>query len=163
MTSEKEFIILLNQHQNIIHKICSVYQEQQADREDLFQEITLQAWKSFGSFRKESKFSTWLYRVSLNTAITFYRKGKKSPALLHTDQFSDQADNESDKDDQFKAMYKAIGELSKIDKALVMLYMDEYTYQEIAGILGISTNNVAVKINRIKIRLRETTQKHYQL
>ena len=78
MPTEKEFIALLNQNQKIIYKVCNLYMQSHADREDLFQEITLQAWKAFGNFRGEAKFSTWLYRVALNTAITFYRKEKRN-------------------------------------------------------------------------------------
>ena len=74
MSKEKEFISLLNEHQRIIHKVCNLYMDAHADREDLFQEITLQAWKAYGNFRGDAKFSTWLYRVALNTAITFFRK-----------------------------------------------------------------------------------------
>jgi RNA polymerase sigma-70 factor (ECF subfamily) len=82
MQQEQEFIQLLNKHQNIIHKVCSVYMNDYADKEDLFQEVTLQAWKAYASFRGDAKFSTWLYRVALNTAITFYRKEKNKYPLL---------------------------------------------------------------------------------
>ena len=133
-----------------------------ADKEDLFQEITLQAWKSFGSFRGDAQFSTWLYRIALNTAITFFRKEKRKPALITTDSFPENADYSNDIENQIKAMYQAIGDLSKIDKALVMLYLEDYSYIEIGEILGITPNNVAVKMNRIKVKLKESTQKHYQ-
>lgn len=162
MPSEKEFISLIDQHQRIIHKVCNLYRDAYADREDLFQEITLQAWKAFGSFRGDAKFSTWLYRVALNTAITFFRKEKRQPNIYITESLPDFRSNEPHDpiEDQVKAMYAAIGELSKIDKAIVMLYLEDYNYNDIGDIIGITANNVAVKMNRIKTRLRESAQKY---
>lgn len=162
MQKEQEFILLLNQHQNILHKICNLYMNDLPDKEDLFQEITLQAWKAFGSFRGDSKFSTWLYRVALNTAITFFRKEKKQPTVYFTQVLPERSENIEAIEEQVKAMYKAIAVLSKIDKALVMLYLEDYNYNEIGEMLGITANNVAVKMNRIKTKLKEESKKHYQ-
>ncbi len=162
MQSEKEFIELLNKHQNIIHKVCHVYMDNASEREDLFQEVTLQAWKAYPNFRGDAQFSTWLYRVALNTAITFFRKEKKKPSVIHTDVIPEISDSANTIEEQVQAMYKAIGELSKIDKALVMLYLEDYSYIEIGDMLGITPNNVAVKMNRLKVKLKEMTQKHYQ-
>ncbi|MES2003409.1 MAG: RNA polymerase sigma factor [Bacteroidota bacterium] len=160
MASEKEFITLLNQHQKIVYKVCNLYMDSHADREDLFQEITLQAWKAYGNFRGDAKFSTWLYRVALNTAITFFRKEKRKPDIYSTDTIPDQTEDGYDPtEEQLKAMYTAIGLLSKIDKAVVMLYLEDYSYQEIGEMMGITANNVAVKMNRIKAKLKEETQK----
>jgi RNA polymerase sigma-70 factor (ECF subfamily) len=158
---EQGFIQLLNKHQNIIHKICNVYMDEQADKEDLFQEITLQAWKAYKSFRGDAQFSTWLYRVALNTAITFYRKEKRQPSIITTDQFPDSTDSYNPIEEQVQAMYKAIAQLSKIDKALVMLYLEDYSYNQIGEMLGITANNVAVKMNRLKTKLKEETSKYY--
>lgn len=162
MPSEKEFITLLNENQRIIHKVCNLYMDSHADREDLFQEITLQAWKAFTRFRGEAKFSTWLYRIALNTAITFFRKEKRQPDLYSTETLPDFRITEAHDpvEEQVKAMYMAIGELSKIDKAIVMLYLEDYSHQEIGDMMGITPNNVAVKMNRIKTRLKEQAQKH---
>ena len=160
MQPEKEFIHLLNQHQKIIYKVCNLYMDLHSDREDLFQEITLQAWKAYGNFRGDAKFSTWLYRVALNTAITFFRKDKKKPDIYSTDTMPEKMEENFDPvEEQVKAMYAAIGELSRIDKALVMLYLEDYSYQEIGEMMGITANNVAVKMNRIKIKLKEGAQK----
>jgi RNA polymerase sigma-70 factor (ECF subfamily) len=135
-----------------------------ADKEDLFQEVTLQAWKAYPTFRGDAKFSTWLYRVALNTAITFFRKEKKQVPTFVTEILPDtNAEQYNPIEEQVQAMYKAIGELSKIDKALIMLYLEDYSYIEIGETLGISPNNVAVKMNRLKTKLKEQTQKHYQL
>lgn len=162
MLQEQEFIQLLNKHQNIIHKVCSVYMNNVIDKEDLFQEITLQAWKAYKSFRGDAKFSTWLYRVALNTAITFYRKEKRTITTIQQEVIPDTTDTYNPIEEQVQAMYKAIGELNKIDKALIMLYLDDYNYNEIGDVLGITANNVAVKINRLKIKLKELTTKYYQ-
>ena len=160
MQPEKEFIHLLNQHQKIIYKVCNLYMDLHSDREDLFQEITLQAWKAYGNFRGDAKFSTWLYRVALNTAITFFRKDKKKPDIYSTDTMPEKMEENFDPvEEQVKAMYAAIGELSRIDKALVMLYLEDYSYQEIGEMMGITANNVAVKMNRIKVKLKEGAQK----
>jgi RNA polymerase sigma factor (sigma-70 family) len=162
MPAEKEFIALLNEHQRIIHKVCNLYMDAHADREDLFQEITLQAWKAYAGFRGDAKFSTWLYRVALNTAITFFRKEKRKPDIYSTESVPDMSGNETYDpiEEQVKAMYTAIGDLSKIDKAIVMLYLDDYNYNDIGDMMGITANNVAVKMNRIKTRLKESTQKY---
>ncbi len=159
MSPEKTFITLLNQHQKIIYKVCNLYMDRHSDREDLFQEITLQAWKAYGSFRGDAKFSTWLYRVALNTAITFFRKEKRKPVIYSTDVVPEQEDDVVDPlAEQVRVMYAAIGELSKIDKAIVMLYLEDYNYNEIGEMMGITANNVAVKMNRIKTRLKEETK-----
>lgn len=160
MPSEKEFISLLNQHQKIIYKVCNLYMDKEAGREDLFQEITLQAWKAYSKFRGDSKFSTWLYRIALNTAITFFRKEKRGPSIYTTDTMPEGKQDAYDPiEEQVKMMYAAIGNLSKIDKAIVMLYLEDYSYTEIGDMMGITANNVAVKMNRIKAKLKEETQK----
>jgi RNA polymerase sigma-70 factor, ECF subfamily len=161
MLQEKEFIELLNRHQNIIHKICNIYMDEKADKEDLFQEITLQAWKAYKNFRGDAQFSTWLYRVALNTAITFYRKEKRQVPTLNTDQFPEEIEPFNPVEEQLQAMYRAIAQLSKIDKALIMLYLEDYSYIDIGEMLGITANNVAVKMNRLKTKLKEETSKYY--
>lgn len=162
MQHEAAFLKLIGEHQRILHKVCNVYEQEAALREDLFQEIILQAWQSFSKFRGDAKFSTWLYRVALNTAISFYRKDQKKPDFISTAIFPEQSDYQDDKEEQVQAMYKAIAALSKIDKALVMLYLEDYDYKEIGDTLGITANNVAVKMNRIKVKLKTESQKHYQ-
>ncbi|HRI21561.1 MAG TPA: sigma-70 family RNA polymerase sigma factor [Panacibacter sp.] len=162
MPEANKFIELLNTHQNIIHKVCSLYMNNITEREDLFQEITLQAWNAFKSFRGEAKFSTWLYRVALNTAISFYRKEKNKPGFKTVEGLPEYIEEKDEIEEQMQAMYKAIGSLSKIDKALVMLYLEDYGYDEIGSMLGITANNVAVKMNRIKTKLKDESKKHYQ-
>jgi RNA polymerase sigma-70 factor (ECF subfamily) len=131
------------------------------DKKDLFQEILLSAWKGYSNFKGNAKFSTWLYRVALNTAITFYRKEKRQIATTPVQEhFSITADNNQAEQEQLTAMYTSINELSGIDKALVMLYIEEYSYAETAEMMGITANNVAVKMNRIKSKLKESAKKY---
>ncbi len=159
-STEHQFIQLLGEHQKIIHKVCNLYMNHPLDKEDLFQEITLQAWKGYAQFKGQSKFSTWLYRVALNTAITYFKKERKQIQQVDETWAGEIADYGKEDNEQFNLMYKAISELSKIDKAIVMLYLDDLPYQEISEMLGISPNHVAVKMNRIKIKLKESALKY---
>ena len=162
MYTEQEFIQAVELNQNIVHKVCNLYMDNAQDKEDLFQEITLQAWKSFTAFKANSKFSTWLYRVALNTAITFFKKEKKQSFIVATAIIPETADHDTSIEEQVNAMHKAIAGLNKIDKALVMLFLEDYSYNDIGDIMGISPNNVAVKMNRIKTKLKETALQYYQ-
>ena len=154
---EHEFVSNLEKHQNIVHKICRMYTHDQESHNDLFQEITIQLWKAFPKFRGDSKFSTWMYRVALNTAITLYRKSKKD---LHTQDFDDVSFRikaevyDAEVEQQLQLMYKAVKELNDIDKALVFLYLEDQSYKEISHTLGISEVNARVKMNRIKKTLK---------
>jgi RNA polymerase sigma factor (sigma-70 family) len=161
MYSEQEFISAIDSNQKIIHKVCNMYMHHSGGREDLFQEIVLNAWKGIKNFKGDAKFSTWLYRVALNTAITFYRKEKRTIETSELDTPMEMVhDVAASQEDNIHAMYRAIAELSDIDKALVMLYLEDYSYQEIADIMGITVNNTAVKLNRIKTKLKETSKKY---
>ena len=142
--------------QNIIHKVCSIYCDNTEHRKDLFQEILIQLWKSFPSFRNESKFSTWMYRVALNVAIQDFRKTRKQQQLFfQTNQFKDTSEEKKSEvqEERLKLMHTAIAKLNKIEKAIMMLHLDEKSNEEIADIVGITQNYVRVKMNRIKIKL----------
>jgi RNA polymerase sigma-70 factor, ECF subfamily len=159
---QAQFIELINQHQQIIHKVCSVYVNNPVERQDIFQEVLLQAWKSVDNFKGNAKFSTWLYRVALNTAITFYRKEKKSPLVNAFTSLPEVADEvDASKIEQSQFLYAAIADLNNIDKALVLLYLEDYSYDEIGEIMGITANNVAVKMNRIKTKLKTQKEKAF--
>ena len=158
--SKEEFVGLINQHRSILHKLCNLYCQSGPDREDLFQEIVIQLWKAYPNFRGESKISTWLYRIALNTAISGLRKQKKRPGTLALgDLHAEQQDvqYQQDKEEQLVQLYAAIDLLTAIEKALVMLYLEDKSYQEIEDILGINENNLRVKMNRIKEKLRKLT------
>lgn len=162
MDTDKQFTSLITKHQKIIYKVCNLYMDSKTDRQDLYQEICLQAWKSYNSFRGEAQFSTWLYRVALNTAITFLKKDKKQIQTTYSEVLPDIKNDEDDIEEKFKAMYKAINSLNNIDKALVMLYLEDFSYIEIGETLGITPNNVAVKMNRLKIKLKEDAEKNFK-
>lgn len=156
---EREFIQRIQQHSGIIHKVCSLYVEGKENREDLFQEITLQAWKSYPRFQGNSLFSTWLYRVALNTAITYFKQQKRNPIQYAADEVPELSDVDSDnREEKFQIMHQAIAQLTDVDKALVLLYLEDFPYDEIAAMMGITANHVAVKINRIKSKLQMLTR-----
>jgi RNA polymerase sigma-70 factor (ECF subfamily) len=154
---EHKFVTELEDNQNIVHKVCSIYTNDREAHNDLFQEITIQLWKAYPKFRGESKFSTWMYRVALNTAITLYRKSKRRPKTENFDAFNFKikADEyDPGEEQQLKLMYDAIRQLGDIDKALVFLYLEDKDYSEISETLGISEVNARVKMNRVKNKLR---------
>ncbi len=151
---EQEFVQIINQNQGILHKVCRIYCVNATEREDLFQEIVLQLWKSFSSFRGESKITTWMYRIALNTAISGIRKKKITTTDLgfFTYQIADQPLQNNE--DELNRLYKSIEQLSDIEKSIVLLYLEDKPYDEIAEITGITANHVAVKMSRIKEKLR---------
>ena len=155
---EQSFVKQLKENQNIIHKICRLYTNSQDAHNDLFQEITIQLWKAFPKFRGDSKFSTWAYRVALNTAITLYRKSTRSVSTISYEgqyHFINQEDYNFEEEEQIKLMYKAVQQLNDIEKALVFLYLEDKDYTEISETLGISEVNARVKMNRIKGKLKK--------
>ncbi len=159
MTKELEhrFVTELGNNQNIVHKVCTLYTNDKDSHQDLFQEITIQLWQAYPKFRGESKFSTWMYRVALNTAITLYRKTKRNVSTIDNDAilFKIKADEyDETEEQQLKLLYNAIKQLGDIEKALLFLYLEEKNYTEIAETLGITEVNVRVKMNRIKNKLR---------
>lgn len=155
---EQSFVKQLKENQNIVHKICRLYTSGEDAHNDLFQEITIQLWKAFPKFRGDSKFSTWAYRVGLNTAITLYRKSTRSIATTDMEgkkQFIAPDDYNFEEEEQIKLLYKAVHQLNDIEKALVFMYLEDKDYEEIAETLGISEVNARVKMNRIKGKLKK--------
>jgi RNA polymerase sigma factor (sigma-70 family) len=154
---KKEFVQLLETHQNIVHKVCRLYTNSYDAHNDLFQEITIQLFKAYPKFRGDAKFSTWMYRIGLNTAITLYRKSKRRVNTQEFDavEFKISAEEYDDTtEQQLKLMYQALQQLNDIDKALVFLYLEDKNYSEISETLGISEVNARVKMNRVKTKLR---------
>jgi len=155
---DENFIDILNNHRGLIYKVCNLYCRDKDDREDLFQEIVLQIWKSFKSFRGESAMSTWMYRIALNTAITHLRKEKRAvndSVSLQGIEVPDMNDSD-EKEEQFTQLFAAIERLDKIEKSVVLLYLEGKSYDEISEITGLSKSNVGVKLNRIKTKLSGT-------
>jgi RNA polymerase sigma factor (sigma-70 family) len=154
---EHNFVALLEEHQNIVHKVCRLYTNNQEAHNDLFQEITIQLWKAFPKFRGEAKFSTWMYRVGLNTAITLYRKSKRTINTYEIESFQFKLkveDYDDTEEQQLKLLYAAVHQLNDIEKALVFLYLEDKDYGEISETLGISEVNARVKMNRVKTKLK---------
>ncbi len=153
-----EFIALLEQHQNLIHKVCRIYTSDEDTHQDLFQEISIQLWKAYPNFRGDSKFTTWAYRVALNTAISLFRKSRKNVETSSIDISSFQLkyhEYDDTEEIQLQLLYKAIHQLNDIDKALVFMYLEDKDYRDISETLGISEVNARVKMNRIKTKLKE--------
>jgi RNA polymerase sigma-70 factor (ECF subfamily) len=156
---EKKFIELVNDYRALIFKVCNLYCRDPESCRDLFQEVVLQLWKSYPGFRKEAADSTWIYRVALNTAISNFRKEKRSPDQKPLDLEELEIPDLSiatDENESRKLLHLAIDRLSEIEKAIIMLYLDEKSYDEISEIIGISTSNVGVRLNRIKSKLNKT-------
>ena len=146
----KEFRDLLKQNQGIIHKISALYSEESADKEDLFQEICLQLWRSYESFKSKAQFSTWMYKVSLNTAISYTRKRSKwmrAETLYPETEMPAVVDAG---DERSRLLAQAISRLNRIDKAMILLWLEGESYEEIARIMGITKSNVSVRLVRIK-------------
>jgi RNA polymerase sigma factor (sigma-70 family) len=151
---ETQFLALIGRHQGIIHKICRLYRDRKEDREDLFQEITYQLWKAFPGFKGHAKVSTWIYRVAFNTAIASFRK--KKPDIEYSPTLPDrpeelQSDETGIRQEQ---LFDALKQLDDSEKAIIALYFEELSYQQIAEITGISENYVGVKLNRIKNKIQ---------
>ena len=155
---ETRFLQLMEEHKGILFKICQIYQDDPEDRNDLLQEMTLQLWLAFGSFRGDSKFSSWMYRVALNTAIVFFKQQKRRPdseKLPDSFERAEELSSSGEKEEQLVVFYKAVQQLGKVEKALIYLYMENQPYQEMAITLGITEVNVRVRINRLKNKLKE--------
>ncbi|MEM6687525.1 MAG: RNA polymerase sigma factor [Bacteroidota bacterium] len=162
--TEHDFLTKITEHKGILHKVSRMYFEDASDREDLVQEIILQLWKSLKSFNGKSQFSSWMYRVALNTAIVFFKKEKRKPDAYKMPEHVQLAQEEysDEKEQQLAVFYKAVQQLNKIEKALIFQYIEGFSGQEMAKNLGMSPGNVRVKLNRTKKKLQEIikTQHH---
>ncbi|MGB5236980.1 MAG: sigma-70 family RNA polymerase sigma factor [Flavobacteriaceae bacterium] len=157
MEKEEEFTDLIREHQGIIFKITTMYCDNEQDQKDLYQDIVYQIWKSFDSFKKNSKRSTWMYRVAMNTAITHYKKMKRSLGAVPIDKVVlTQMENESESlEEKISLLYRHIHQLDLLDKGLMLLLLEGKKYEEIAEITGLSQSNVGTRISRIKRKLQE--------
>jgi len=152
------FVRKISDHDGIIHKVCHIYCNNAEEKKDMMQEITLQLWKSFPTFKGESKFSTWMYRIALNTAITNLRKSKRNPLMeaLSNEQYElPEKEAIPSLDADINRLYKAIAQLNDIEKGIIFLYLEKSTYAEIGDIMGVSEKNVSVRIVRIKAKLKK--------
>ena len=151
---EQRFLGLMERHRQIIYKVCFMYASDNENISDLYQEVTLNLWKAFPQFRGDSKLTTWVYRIAVNTCVSWLRSRGRQPqtvpfTLSMADLFTDEQEKES-----LRELYSLINRLGKLERALILLWLDERTYEEIAEILDISVSNVGVRINRIKAKLK---------
>lgn len=153
--TEQEFLQIIRESERIIYKICYMYTSQQVSLNDLYQEVVLNLWKAFPKFRHECKTSTWLYRIALNTCISYFRKEKNAPEIVTLTTEADLLPNESDPTrEMLQQMYKMINHLGQLDKSIILLYLEDKSYCEMAEITGLSVTNIATKLNRIKDKLK---------
>ncbi|GAA4762601.1 MULTISPECIES: RNA polymerase sigma factor [Flavobacterium] len=160
-SKEKEFLSRIETHKGILYKVSKMYMDNRDDQDDLFQEIICQLWKAYDTFKGESQFSTWMYRVAINTSIVFLKKEKRK-----VDKYEIASENikedESDshiKESQLDHFYRAVQKLEKIDKAIIFYQLEGFSHKEIGENLGISEGNARVKLNRAKEKLKEIIKK----
>ena len=162
MPKEAIFTDLIREHQGLLFKVTSIYTDNKQDQEDLFQEVVYQLWKYFDSFRNESKITTWMYRVAMNTAITNLKKNKRRPDSIS---IADTVikETESLKDDTYeerlRLLYQYLNKLNTLDKGLIFLLLEGKSYKEIAEITGLEASNVGTRISRVKKKLKTNLKK----
>ncbi len=159
--SDKEFEQLVFENQTMISKVCNIYFNHQAEIDELFQDIIINLWKGISSFQGKSSLSTWIYRVSINTAIAKVKKKRRS-RLVFTKDIPERTENTPERNEvnhsRINALHYGINHLKPVEKAIILLYLEEKSYLEISEIIGISKSNVSVKIVRIKKKLRTIMQ-----
>ncbi len=156
MPNQEHFVKFINEHEGILFKVSTLYTNSEVDAKDLRQEMIYQLWKSFDTFKGKSKKSTWMYRVALNTAMVQLKKKKRQGIGVEIDEEQLQKIDIKDTfiEEQIIKLYQTIKKLNQLDRAIIMLYLEEKSYEEIAEIIGLSTTNVGTKISRIKNRLK---------
>jgi len=147
---------LVEEHRRILYKVCNSYCRERQSRDDLAQEITIQLWRSFPAFDGRCRFSTWMYRIALNVAISFYRKEstRKRHVISGEPHLLEAAHETESRPEEIRLLYQFIEGLDPLNKALLLLYLDDNSYREIAGVLGITETNVATKISRLKNKMK---------
>ncbi|WP_071145099.1 RNA polymerase sigma factor [Bacteroides ihuae] len=157
---EREFVSVIKEYERVIYKVCYLYTTKNATLNDLYQEVTINLWKAYPKFRHECKISTWIYRIALNTCISFIRKEKNIPEIVTLTQNETEWMTEEQDELQvmLKELYLLISQLGQLDKSIILLYLEEKNYEEIAEITGLTVTNVATKLSRIKDKLKKMKQ-----
>ncbi len=154
-TQEREFVSLIKEYERVIYKVCYLYVTPNASLEDLYQEVVLNLWKAFPKFRRECKISTWIYRIALNTCISFMRKEKNLPEIVAlTPADAERTEEWDETQAMLRKLYRLINRLGQVEKSIILLYLEEKSYEEISEITGLTLTNVATKLSRIKEKLR---------
>jgi len=156
---EKLFINMVGKYERVIYKVCSFYITDENPLKDLYQEVVCNLWKGYDKFRHESSESTWIYRVALNTCITGMRKEMRKPQNIPISEREINFLEPDDMQENIKEMYRLIYRLKNLDRAIILLYLEEKSYQEIAEITGLSVSNVGTKLKRIKQQLKEMSKR----
>lgn len=158
---EKDFLDMLEKHKRVIYKVCYMYASDTVSLNDLYQEAVLNLWRAYPGFRGDSLLATWIYRISLNTCISFLRKSKHQVEAItlpvNLEVFDD--DDDGEKSNRLRELYQLIQTLNPLERALILLWLEERSYDEIAQILGISKNNVGVRLSRIKDKLKKMSNR----
>lgn len=149
----RRYRLLIDQYGKLINKVCYMYADCIEDFEDLRQETFINLWRGMDSFRGDAEITTWVYRVALNSCVSFFRKNRKHKDITPLDHILEHAADDIDRDSQINEMHRLINRLDRVEKALILLWLDEYPYDTIASILGIPRNTVASKLHRIKEKL----------
>ena len=152
---EQEFIGMIRENERVIYKVCYLYATPSAPLNDLYQEVVLNLWKAFAKFRHECKTSTWIYRIALNSCISFIRKEKNIPEIVTLTRDMERCEEDDETEAMLRQLYRMINRLGQLEKSIVLLYLEEKSYEEIAEITGLTRTNVATKLNRIKEKLRK--------
>lgn len=153
---EQEFLSVIREYERVIYKVCYLYATPSAPLNDLYQDVVLNLWKAYPKFRKECKISTWIYRIALNTCISFLRKEKNVPEIISlTGEFDRTIEEHDPINEMLKQLYRMINQLGQLDKSIILLYLEDKSYEEIAEITGLTVTNVATKLSRIKDKLRK--------
>lgn len=152
---EQEFVTLIQEYERVIYKVCYLYTTPHATLNDLYQEVVINLWKAYPKFRNECKISTWIYRIALNTCISFIRKEKNIPEIVTLSQIADRIEETDEIQVMLKRLYSMINRLGQLEKSIVLLYLEDKSYEEIAEITGLTLTNVATKLSRIKDKLRK--------
>ena len=146
---------VIREYERVIYKVCYLYTTPNATLSDLYQEVVLNIWKAFPKFRKECKVSTWIYRIALNTCISFIRKEKNIPEIVTLTQEADRSEEDDETQAMLRQLYQMINRLGQLEKSIILLYLEEKRYEEIYEITGLTVPNVATKHNRIKDKLQK--------
>ena len=155
-TKEQEFLLVIKEYERVIYKVCYLYTTKSVTLNDLYQDVVLNIWKAFSKFRNECKISTWIYRIALNTCISFIRKEKRVPEIVTLTCEADWMTDENDPiNEMHRQLYAMINQLGQLEKSIILLYLEEKSYEEISEITGLSITNIATKLSRIKDKLKK--------
>lgn len=158
--TEQEFVSVVKEYERVIYKVCYLYTTPNATLNDLYQEVVLNLWKAFPKFRKECKISTWIYRIALNTCISFIRKEKNIPEIVSLTYETDRVEESDETQEMLRLLYRMINRLGQLEKSIILLYLEDKSYEEIAEITGLTVTNVATKLSRIKDKLRKMNKEN---